>query len=241
MSTPYTPTPSSSRFYVPTTLQSDFDNFLNQNIPGAVEDFILLPSWYDQFEESYEAKTIRGEIYPDSTKSRYKNTDNNLNFRASLSSGIKKGDMLIDSRGAIYVLDWDIPPEPNNRMSRALRCNIRLTFQRYQEEVVDDDGYLIQEEGFTTIVDSLPCNGYRYDGRLEYTTNAEKPGLIPNSVTYITVQYNEQTKNLRVDDTFIWRDFHYTIVDIDYSGLNIDGTAGTLCLQAKKKAGGAID
>lgn len=37
-------------------------------------------------------------------------TDNNLNFRASKSSGIKKGDMVIDPKGNAYVFDWDIAP-----------------------------------------------------------------------------------------------------------------------------------
>lgn len=161
MSTPYIPTPSSASFYVPTTLQSDFDNFLSSDIPGAVEDFVLLKNWYEQKEEGYEPTIIRGEIYPDTTKSRYENTDNNLNFRASYFSGIKKGDMLIDVRGTIYVLDWDVPPQPNNRMSRALRCNARFTFKRYQAEQVDEEGYLLQEEGWVTIADEIPCNAYR--------------------------------------------------------------------------------
>lgn len=90
MSIPYTASPSSSQFFVPKTLQSDFDNFLSQDIPGAVEDYILVSDWYAQADENYKPTVIRGEIYPDATKSRYENTDNNLNFRASLSSGIKK-------------------------------------------------------------------------------------------------------------------------------------------------------
>ena len=75
---------------------------------------------------------------------------------------------------------------------------------------------------------------------MEFTTNAEKPGLIANTVTNMTVQYNEQTKNLRVDDTFAWQDAVYTISDIDYVGVNIDSTHGTLMIQAKKKAGGSL-
>lgn len=241
MSIPYTASPSSSQFFVPKTLQSDFDNFLSQDIPGAVEDYILVPDWYVQADENYKPTIIRGEIYPDATKSRYENTDNNLNFRASLSSGIKKGDMLIDVRGMIYILDWGVPPQPNNLMSRALRCNAWTTFQRYKSEEVDENGYLIQESGNVIIADKIPCNSYRQDGRLEYTTNSEKPGLIPNTVTMLTVQYNEQTKNLRVNDTFIWHDSEYEIADIDYVGVNLNNTSGTLSIQAKKKVGGSIE
>lgn len=233
-------TASTKRFFVPQTLQSDFDAFLENDIPGAVEEFELVRDWYQRGTEEYEPVKIRGEIYPDSTKSRYENTDNNLNFRTSLSTDIRKGDMIIDPRGAIYIFDWDIPPQPNNKMTRALRCNLKTTFYRWYTEEVDENGYLISEGGNKAIAEEIPCNGYRMDGRLEFTTNAEKPGLIANTVTNMTVQYNEQTKNLRVDDTFAWQDAVYTISDIDYVGVNIDSTHGTLMIQAKKKAGGSL-
>lgn len=100
---------------------------------------------------------------------------------------------------------------------------------------------MIQEAGNVIIANKIPCNSYRQDGRLEYTTNSEKPGLIPNTVTMLTVQYNEQTKNLRVNDIFIWHDSEYEIADIDYVGVNLNNTSGTLSIQAKKKVGGSIE
>lgn len=57
----------------------------------------------------------------------------------------------------------------------------------------------------------------------------------------LTVQYNEQTKNLRVNDIFIWHDSEYEIADIDYVGVNLNNTSGTLSIQAKKKVGGSIE
>lgn len=236
MANAYVPAESSSRFYVPNTLASDFTSFLQNDIPGAVGDFSLIPNWYDQSE----AAIIRGEIYPDSTKSRYSNTDNNLNFRADVNSGIKKGDMLIGADGAIYLLDWDVPPEPNNRMSRALRCNCKLTFKRYYQEEVDDRGMLISEGGMRNVADEIPCNAYRHDGRLEFSTSASQPGLIPNAITLISVQYNASTDKVKADDEFTWGKETYVIADVNLVGVNIDGTSGVIQLQAKKKAGGML-
>ena len=238
MSIPYVPTGTSKRFKVPRTLAADFRAFLNQDLPNQVMDFQLLPDWYAQFDDGYEQQFIRGEIYPDSTKSRYEDTDNNMNFRADVESGIKKGDMIIQPDGKIFVLDWFVALESNNAPSRAVRCNLRLTVTRYVEEVVDEDGYLLVPEGFQTIVDNLPVNAYRYDGRPEYSAVSGTPGVSPNALTLFICQYNNQTKNMRVDDMFDWGTDTYRIVDIDRVGLDITETYGTLKVQAKKAEGG---
>lgn len=239
MANAYIPAESSSRFYVPRTLASDFTNFLQNDIPGSVGDFTLIADWYAQQNEEYVPVVIRGEIYPDTTKSRYSNTDNNLNFRADVNSGIKKGDMLIGPDNTVYLLDWEIPPQPNNRMSRALRCNAMLTFSHYQAEEVDEKGYLVSEAGWKPVAESIPCNAYRHDGRLEFSANSTLPGLIPNTVTLLSVQFNENTKKIKVDDIFEWGSETYTVADINLVGINLAGTSGVIQIQAKKKAGGS--
>lgn len=236
MANAYVPAESSARFYVPNTLASDFTKFLQNDIPGAVGDFTLIPNWYEQNDVS----VIRGEIYPDSTKSRYSNTDNNLNFRADINSGIKKGDMIVGDDGTIYLLDWDVPPEPNNRMSRALRCNCRLTFNRYFAEEVDELGMLVNEGGMRSVADEIPCNAYRHDGRLEFSTNSSMPGLMPNAVTLLSVQLNPHTERIQADDEFVWGKETYVIADVNYAGVSINGAYGVIQLQAKKKAGGML-
>lgn len=239
MANAYVPAESTSRFYVPNTLASDFAAFLQNDIPGSVGDFTLIPDWYAYAEDEDESTIIRGEIYPDSTKSRYSNTDNNLNFRSSVDSGIKKGDMMIGSDGAVYLLDWEVPPEPNNRMSRALRCNMKVAFSRYEPDLVDENGYLIREAGWQVIAEAIPCNAYRHDGRLEFSTNSNLPGLIPNSITLLSVQFNEKTSQIKIDDTFEWGFETYIVADVNLVGVNMDGTSGVIQLQAKKKAGGS--
>ena len=253
MSIPYKPQGTSKRFRVPRTLAADFDAFLNQDIPNTVMDFEVLESWYEQFEDDYMPRYVRGEIYPDSTKSRYENTDNNMNIRCSVRSGIKKGDMVIEPDGNIYILDWAVHLESNNAPSRALRCNMILTVKRFHDAEVDDEGFVVDENGFVVrsepydlgnegnyeiIVDKLPINVYRYDGRPEFVAVSGTPGAIPNALTIFTVQYNEQTRNMLIGDTFDWENETYEIIDINRVGINLKGTHGTLKLQAKKKAGG---
>lgn len=194
MPKPYIPEPTSKRFYIPRTLASDFTEFLDYDIPNTVMDFTLLPDWFIQFEADYEPRTIRMEIYPDSSKSRYTNTDNFLNVRAAVDSGIQKGDMVIAPDGTTYLLDWEVALQSNNAPSRALRCNMLLSMMRYYEEETDPDGYLIAEEGYKSLFENLPVNVYRYDGRPEYSAIAGTPGVAPDALTIVSLQYNELTR-----------------------------------------------
>lgn len=239
MSIPYVPQGTSKRFRVPRTLAADFTAFLNQDIPNQVMDFELVTDWYVREEDDdYDPVFIRGEIYPDSTKSRYENTDNNMNFRADVHSGIKKGDMIIQPDKTVFILDWFVALESNNAPSRALRCNMMLSVKRYHEEIVDEDGYLKEPEGISDVTAPIPANAYRYDGRPEYSAVSGTPGLTPNALTLMTVQYNNQTKQIKESDRFEWGGDWYEIVDVNSVGLDITGSFGTLKIQAKKMAGG---
>lgn len=243
MSIPYVPQGTTKRFRVPRTLAADFDSFLNMDIPNTNMNFELLHNWYDQFDQSYEPTYIRGEIYPDSTKSRYENTDNIMNIRCSVTSGIKKGDMIIEPDNTVYILDWNVHLESNNAPSRALRCNLILNVKRFKNAETDADGFVRRgsSSGYINIVDRLPCNAYRYDGRPEYVTVAGTPGTTPNALTIMTVQYNPKTKNIKINDEFDWGKDTYRIIDIDRVGVDITEQFGTLKLQVKKKEGGLDD
>ena len=243
MSIPYVPQGTSRRFRVPRTLAADFTAFLNQDIPNTNMDFELVQNWYVRAEEGYESQYIRAEMYPDSTKSRYENTDNNMNIRADINSGIKKGDMIIQPNGEIFILDWFVALQSNNAPSRALRCNMQLEVLRFSqhEEEFDEDGYRIHNHPaapYEIIAPKIPCNAYRYDGRPEYVIVSGTPGATDNALTLMTVQYNEKTKNIRIDDVFNWGDVTYRIVDVNLVGVDLEDNFGTLKLQAKKAEGG---
>lgn len=239
MSIPYIPQGTNKRFHVPRTLAADFDAFLSRDIPNTNMDFEILKNWYDRGVDGYEPVYIRGEIYPDSTKSRYENTDNNMNIRCSVSSGIRKGDMLVQPNGEIFVLDWAVALQSNNAPSRALRCNMVLRIEEKRDEDVDEEGF-VRHNGLptvVTIVPDIPCNAYRYDGRPEYTAVSGTPGTIAGALTLMTVQYNEYTDKIRIGHSFVWGNEGYEIVDVDRVGLDPMRSCGTLKLQAKRKAG----
>ena len=242
MSIPYVPQGTSKRFKVPRTLAADFDAFLNQDIPNTNMDFEVLQNWYDKSKDEYEPRYVRGELYPDATKSRYENTDNNMNIRCSVSSGIRKGDILIQPDGTIYVLDWEVALQSNNAPSRALRCNMMLNVKRYiiNEGQYDDEGFLMhdRDDGWIEIAPPIPCNAYRYDGRPEYVIVSNAPGAVPSALTLLTVQYNDRTKNIHIDDVFEWGEESYRIVDINRVGVHLNNKWGTLKIQARKAEGG---
>lgn len=238
MTKPYVPVPTSKRFLIPRTQASDFTEFLSHDIPNTVMDFELLPNWFLRNEPDYKPHTIRMEIYPDSSKSRYTNTDNFMNVRADVDSGIKKGDMVVAPDGTTYLLDWAVALQSNNAPSRALRCNMLLSMMRYHEEETDEDGYQIAEEGYTPLFDNLPVNVYRYDGRPEFSAISGTPGVSPDALTIVTIQYNDLTRQIKADDKFIWAGETYVVIDVNYSGVYYLKNAGVLVQQCKKMPGG---
>jgi len=242
MSIPYVPQGTSKRFRVPRTLAADFNAFLNRDIPNTNMDFEILKRWYDREADDYVPVYVRGEVYPDATKSRYENTDNMLNIRCSVDSGIRQGDMLIHEDGSIYVLDWEVNLQSNNAPSRMLRCNMYLNVRRHvtPEDQYDEDGFLMhdREDPWLEIVPPIPCNAYRYDGRPEYVIVSGTPGATTNALTILTVQFNEYTDQIHIDDIFKWGDEVYRIVDVNRVDVNINHKWGTIKLQAKKAEGG---
>ena len=145
--------------------------------------------------------------------------------------------MLIDENGKIYLLDWDVNLDSNNAPSRCLKCNTIITVKRYQEEVTDEEGILVAREKYITIANAIPCNAYRYEGRPEYGVTSGTPGITPNALRLLTVQYNEETKNIREGDVFKLGETGYIVADIDLVGMSVTGTHGVLTIQARKEPG----
>jgi hypothetical protein len=116
-----------------------------------------------------------------------------------------------------------------------------------------DDGYVLDEEGYVisgekyavgaetkrkVIVEKIPANAYRYDGRPEFVAVSGTPGAVAGVLTLMTVQYNEQTKNIKIGHFFDWQNSAYEIIDVNFVGVDINSTHGTIKLQAKRAAGG---
>lgn len=229
-------------FYVPKTLKKDFDDFLDTE--GITDQVVTTEVIHDWFNQGTKKQLERCEWYPDSTKSRYENTDNNMNVRFKHDSDVHKGDIVIHPNGDIFVLDWDVAPSVNNRASRAVRCNLKMTVKRWHEDIVDEDtGLVITPGGWDILFEGLPANAYHYDGRPEYSVINMTPGVTPNVITIMTVQYNDKTKQLRIGDSFEWGPDTIRIIDISYVGVDMihnDGQ-GVLKIQGKKEPGGYVE
>lgn len=78
---------------------------------------------------------------------------------------------------------------------------------------------------------------YEVANKVEYATSYNVPGIVPNHLGTVLLQYNPQTNNLRIGDQFVWHGTAFHITDIGYGELDITGTSGMLTLTVKKVAG----
>ncbi len=162
------------------------------------------------------------------------------NLKTSHDVDINKGDMIIRDDGEVFLVNWDVQEHPNNYATQTAKCNAYITITRVRHEVTDDRGYLIIPAGFTTIVDNLPIIHIEYQGRPDYMKASNQPGINPDHIISLSLQWNEQTKNIRIDDEFIIGPFTYRVVNVAMTEVFLDRTHGILTLNAKRVAGGGI-
>ena len=133
-------TPSTMKFFVPPTIQSDFTNYLNTEVPNANHTFELIHDWYARQEEGYSPTMIRATYFPVGWKSKVGNSDMASNFKTDHSHEIFKGDYVIDEHGRIYILSWWVNRHINNQASQATACNTFLSIERDTPEKLDNRG-----------------------------------------------------------------------------------------------------
>lgn len=229
-------TDSTKQFTVPPTIMSDYKNYLHSDIPNAVYDFRLLRSWYDQFTEE-KPLMIRAEHFPINWKSKMGNSDANKNFYTDYDVEIKKGDMCIREDGLIVMLNWSIQHYINAQTTQAIECNHRVTIKRHINALADNRGFKINDAYDKVIVDDLPCVMSEYAGRPDYAAAQNTPGINADMLTVVSLQFNEQTKNVRIGDEFEWCYSTYRIINLNHSEVDIDHTFGVITLSARRVAG----
>lgn len=229
-------TDSTRQFAIPETIQSDYRNYLHSDIPNAVYDFRLLRSWYDQFTEE-EPVMLRAEHFPINWKSKMGNSDANKNFYTDYDVKIQKGDMCIREDGLIVMLNWSIQHYINAQTTQAIECNHRITIKRHINALADNRGFKINDAYDKIIVDDLPCVMSEYAGRPDYAAAQNTPGINADMLTVVNLQWNDFTKEVRIDDTFEWCNSTYRIINLNYSEVDIDRTFGVVTLGARRIAG----
>lgn len=229
---------SRSRFRVPKSLISDWHNNLLEDKPHVNFTFELLHSWYNQFEFDYEPYYFRGQQTPIDWKSKMGNSDASYNIKTGHTVDLVKGDMVIREDSAVYLVNWEIQEHANNKASQVAKCNIDLTVTRHVKEETDRTGYLIAPAHTEIVVDALPSIMAEYAGRPDFTAAIGTPGVTPDHLITVSMQWNDSTKQIDIGDEFIDGRYTYRVTNITYDEVNRQKTSGVLKIYAKRVAGG---
>lgn len=151
---------------------------------------------------------------------------------------VVKGDILITESGQPLMLNWKVSKHINNQASQAIMCNEYLTFERWSKGKLDKFGYMVEPEGWVTIVEHMPANITPYAGRPDYATSNNTPGILPDSLYTCQLQLNPVTAELCINDEFDYGKARYRIINIDWSETNIDQDRGVLNLNMRRVGGG---
>ena len=99
---------------------------------------------------------------------------------------------------------------------------------------------LIREAGREVVVPSIPCIHSLYAGRPDYASTQGQPGINADHLLTVQLQWNDKTKNIRVNDDFVIGAFTYRVVDMSIAQVDITQTHGVVDLNARRVAGGGI-
>ena len=223
------------KFYIPPNLEGDFKDWLATDVAHANYDFELIRNWYEQDPET--KVTLRALYFPINWKSKIGNSDANSNFKTSYDVTLHKGDIVIRNDGDIYMLNWKVQNMPNNQSTQAVDCNAKLIFTRHINEELDSQGYLIAEAHDEVIAPEIPCVFSEYTGRPDYATSYNTPGINPDHLLTVQVQWNDRTSQLRMGDEFRLHHSTYRVVDVVTTEVDMDGQFGILNLMARRVAG----
>lgn len=223
--------------YLPPTIQSDWTNYLFSDMPNDTGTYVWLRDWYEQFEDEYEKTEFRAEMFPIAWKSKVGLSDASVNFYTNYDIPILKGDYVINEAGEVYMLNWTISKEINSQHTQAVKCNANVQFYRHVKETWTKDGRLDQPEHDEIIAPTIPALLSEYAGRPDYSVAENMPGINPDMLSICQVQYNDVTKNIRINDQFKWGPFTYRVINITYTEVAITGETGILGFNMRRVGG----
>ena len=227
-------------FRPPPTIESDFRRLLSHDVPHVNFTFELVRDWYQINGEDYEPIYIRAQQTPIDWKSKIGNSDMSTNFKVTHDIPIHKGDMVIREDGIVFLLNWNVQNHANNQATQSIECNAQVEFTRHFDDVVDAKGYLLEEGGDKVVVPLIPVSHAEYAGRPDFSSSQGLPGMHPDHLITVHLQWNNVTKGIHLNDQFIIGDFTYRVMNISIAEVNIDKDYGVLTLNAKRVAGGGL-
>lgn len=224
---------STRNFSLPPTLESDFERLLDYDHPNHFT-FQLIEDWYNQKKPEY----IRASQTAIDWKSKIGNSDMSTNFKVAKKTGIKKGDMVIREDGIIYLQTWNVQNHANNWATQSTECNASIEITRNISDITDERGMQIVPAHKEVVASTIPCIHTEYAGRPDYMASQGTPGVNADHLISVSIQWNDSTKNIEIDDEFYLGKFLYRVVNISIAEVNIEGEHGVLLLNAKRLAGG---
>lgn len=183
---------------------------------------------------------IRAQQYPIDWKSKIGNSDMSTNFKTAHTPRIYKGNMAIRDDGMIYLLNWNIQNHLNNQATQSIECNSVIEVRRRVREQTDERGFVIVDEHDEIIAPSIPCSHSEYAGRPDFAATQGIPGINADHLITVSLQWNSQTKNIRINDEFTLGSFTYRVINVSIAEVNIAQDHGVLILNAKRIGGGGI-
>jgi len=217
-------------FYLPSYLESDFDDVLATLGESCVLNYnAITPTSFDGLITTLDFKSnMRG--LSDTTKS----------LQCSKSLSIKKGDYVTDSDDNIYLVNWNPQKELNCKNCQIQICNKVFDFVRWQDSIIDSDGNSLlttTPTGYISIADD--CYGYiTRTGFSQYDSAPGDAGIFQTQRIEVGVQYNTETALIEISHQFEMDNIWYIITDISTSQLNSSGTDGLLIINAQVIEGG---
>ena len=160
------------------------------------------------------------------------------NFKVTHDIPVRKGDMVIREDGVVYLLNWEVQNHANNQTTQSTKCNAYFEFTRYEKEITDSKGFLIQEAGRKVVVPSIPGIHTEYAGRPDYMASQGQPGIHPDHLITCSLQWNGTTKEIQINDEFQLGVFTYRVINISIAEVDISQENGVLILNARRVAGG---
>ena len=149
------------------------------------------------------------------------------NFKTDHDVTIHKGDIALREDGVILFFSWNIQDHPNNQATQATECNTWFKIYRRMDEIVDENGFVLQPAYRDVIVPKMPGVHIEYAGRPDYAAAQGQPGINPDHLITCSLQWNEKTANIEVNDEFMIGDFTYRVVNISMAEVQIDREYGT--------------
>lgn len=103
---------------------------------------------------------------------------------------------------------------------------------------MDEDGKLVREAKTEIIVPKMPGIHIEYAGRPDYASSQGSPGINPDHLITCSLQWNDRTQNVRINDEFVIGSYTYRVINVSMVEVQMDGKHGTLVMNARRIAGG---